>query len=136
MSANADTQGFRSGPTVVRMGDNARTRSPWSEAAARTIRAERAAADLSQAAVIKAAGLSRSTYLRLESGERVADISQLAAIALALGIDPTDFVQRISARVAEVHADFVADPLPAGAFSKGDLDLAADVDPDAKADED
>lgn len=71
-----------------------------------------------------------------ESGERVADISQLAAIALALGIDPTDFVQRISARVAEVHADFDADPLPAGAFSKGDLDLAADVDPDAKADED
>lgn len=116
------------------MGDNARTRSPWSEAAARTIRAERAAAGLSQAAVIKAADLSRSTYLRLESGERVADISQLAAIALALGIEPTDFVERISARVAEV--DMGADPLPPGAFTKGDLDLAADTDADAKARED
>ena len=108
------------------MGDNARTRSPWSEAAARTIRAERAAAGLSQAAVIAAAGLSRSTYLRLEAGERVADISQLAAIASALGIETTDFIGRISSRVADVDPD--ADPIPPGAFSKGDLDLAADED--------
>lgn len=129
MSTNTDTQSFHNGSTVVRMGDNARTRSPWSEAAARTIRAERAAANMSQAAVISAAGISRSTYLRLEAGERVADISQLAAIATALGIETADFVQRVAGRVAEVDAD--ADPIAPGAFSQGDLDLAADKDPEA-----
>ena len=65
---------------------NLRERSDWSDAVAATIRAERAALSLTQSDVIARSGLARSTYIRIETGQRVPDVTQLARIAEALGM--------------------------------------------------
>lgn len=78
---------------------NARERTPTSDAVAAQIRAERAASGLSQGAVFTAAGISKSAYLKLESGRNVADISQLAGICEALGLDLPTFFARAEARI-------------------------------------
>lgn len=70
----------------------------WDEAAAQTIRAERAVAKLSQAELADRAGLARSSYIRYEKGERIPNIAQLAAIAQGLGISMTTLVMRIDDR--------------------------------------
>lgn len=106
---------------VLYMAPAPRERGPWSDATARTIRAERAAAGMSQADVIRETGFSRSTYLRLESGERVADVSQIASLAQAFGLSMQAFVGRIEERVN-------ADPIPPGEFTKESVALAADKD--------
>lgn len=67
------------------MGTN-REVNEWSLAVAAQIRAERASARLTQAEMVKRSGLSRSTYVRIESGNRPADVSQLGRIASALGV--------------------------------------------------
>lgn len=86
---------------ISAMADNAREQSPWSDAVAAQIRAERAAAQMTQAELIKASGLARSTYLRLEKGERVADVTQLARICGALGISLSEFLMRVEQRDPE-----------------------------------
>lgn len=78
---------------------NARQPSPMSEAVAAQIRAERAAANLTKDDVLKRAGISRTTYYKLESGERVLDVSQLAAICKVLGISITLLLERAMARI-------------------------------------
>lgn len=83
------------------MADNKRERSPWSEAASATIRAERAAAGLTQAQMIAKSGLSRSTYIRLESGSSVADVTQLARICGAVGLSLSEFLRRVEQRYPE-----------------------------------
>lgn len=80
------------------MGTNAKEPNEWSRAVAAQVRAERAAAGLTQAEVIDRAGMARSTYLRIESGERVADVVQLDQIARALGIRLVVLIERAQER--------------------------------------
>lgn len=79
--------------------DNARERSDWSEAVAAQVRAERAAAGLTQAQVYEPAGLPRSTYIRVEKGTRVADTTQLARICNVLGLRMSEFFARVEGRL-------------------------------------
>lgn len=58
------------------------------EALAREIRARRAYLRMSQAELVAASGLSRSTVNRIENGDRDMSIPQLVAIAAALDTDP------------------------------------------------
>lgn len=70
----------------------------WGSAVAETIRAERAAAKLSQAEVSRRSGIPRPTYLRYESGERNPTFAQLAAIATAIGMPLSTFTKRVTER--------------------------------------
>lgn len=77
------------------MGTNAREAGgPLNQALANEIRAERARQRLTQAQVIKKSGLPRSTYVRLEAGDRVIDVQQLDKIARAFGIPMNELVER------------------------------------------
>lgn len=78
---------------------NARQPSPLSEAIAATIRAERAAANLTKDDVLKRAGISRQTYYKLESGERVLDVSQFDAICKAIGVSMALILERAQQRL-------------------------------------
>lgn len=71
----------------------------WADAVADTIRAERAAAQLTQAELAARAGIPRITYIRYESGERKPNVAQVAAIAEALGMRTSTFLARVQARV-------------------------------------
>ena len=68
-------------------------------AVAETIRAERAAARLSQAEVAERASMSRITYIRYERGERQPTLAQTIQIADALGVPFAEFVRRIEDRI-------------------------------------
>lgn len=81
------------------MSDNKREQSPWSDAVASQIRAERAAAGLTQAQMVELSGIPRSTYIRLEKGLRVADITQLARICGALKMSLSLFLARVEGRM-------------------------------------
>lgn len=78
---------------------DARERTLWSEATAAQIRAERAAAGLTQIDLAKRAGMPRITYVRLETGSRVADVSQLEKLCRALDIPMSEFFRRIESRI-------------------------------------
>lgn len=71
----------------------------WADAVADTIRAERAAAQLTQAELAARAGMPRITYIRYETGERKPNVAQVAAIAEALRMMPSTFLARAQARV-------------------------------------
>ena len=73
---------------------NLRERSEWSDAVAAEIRAQRARAKLTQAEVIERSGLGASTYVRIEQGKRVPDVTQLWRICRALGVQPSELVAR------------------------------------------
>ena len=73
----------------------------WDVATAETIRAERAAAKMSQAEVARGSGLSRISYIRYETGERKPNIAQVASIAQAMNIPFITFVKRIEERAKE-----------------------------------
>lgn len=83
------------------MASNTRERSPWSDAVAALVRAERAHKDWTQLQMVKETGLSRSTYMRIESGEHIADASELARICAALGIRLSEFFRRVEERIPE-----------------------------------
>lgn len=86
------------------MAANARKRSPLTAALAAQLRAERAAAGLTQADLAKASGISRVQLARIEGGERTLDVAQAADIAKALGLTLVEFVQRAEERLdAEVR---------------------------------
>lgn len=85
---------LRWGYGVLMNATNARERSAWSDAIADEIRAERARAHLTQKDVFEAAGIPRATYLRIETGQRVADTTQLARICLALGLKVSTLTAR------------------------------------------
>lgn len=78
---------------------NARQPSETSRAIAAQIRAERAAANMTKDDVLKAAGISRTTYYLLESGDRTLDVTQLANICKAIGISMSDLLERATARM-------------------------------------
>lgn len=89
-----------------------RERSAYSDAVARQMKAERAAAGLTQKAVSQASGIPEVTYKRLEAGTRVIAQDQLAAILAVFRIPMSTFYARVEERlVAEMHlsADEAAD---------------------------
>lgn len=79
---------------------NARKRSAISDAIAATIRAERAVAGITKEDMAERSGISRSSYYRLETGDRPADVSQLAAIAATLGMPMHEVVRLAEERMA------------------------------------
>ena len=71
----------------------------WTAAVAETLRAERAAARMTQQALARRAGIPRATYRRYESGERAPNLAQLAQVAAALGMPLSVFAARVEGRV-------------------------------------
>ena len=114
-----------------------RDRTPWSLAIAAQVRAERSACGWTQAeAVRRVSGyMGRSTYLRLESGERVADVSQIAQVCEVMGIDFMTFMKRASERVVDFEmADELADRRKREALSVPARRLQAVADSNRDAD--
>lgn len=85
------------------MADNMREHGLVSEVTASQIRAERAAAGLGQTEMVERSGLSRSTYIRLEKGTRVADVEQLRRICNALNLSMTTFMDRVQQRIDAIE---------------------------------
>lgn len=81
------------------MDTNSRERSSFSDALAAQIRAERAAAQWSQAELSRRSGVSRVSIIRIERGERVADTTQMVRFAQAFGLPLVEFVRRAEQRV-------------------------------------
>lgn len=79
--------------------------------------------------------MGRSTYLRLESGERVADVSQIAQVCEVMGIDFMTFMKRASERVVDFEmADELADRRKRDALSVPPRNLQAVADSNRDAD--
>jgi transcriptional regulator with XRE-family HTH domain len=84
------------------MGTNAREAGGLlNQALANEIRAERARQRLTQAQVYSEAGLPRSTYVRLEGGDRAIDVEQLNAVARALGVPAAVLVERAEGTIGD-----------------------------------
>ena len=83
----------------VHMATNSRQRSDWSDMVAAQIRAERAAADLTQREVMRRSGIAKSTYIRIEAGVHIADTTELARIAQALGVPLSELFRRVENRM-------------------------------------
>lgn len=90
---------------MCHMGSNARERSRLSDAVADEIRAERARSRKLQAEVAEAAGLSLATYIRIEQGARVIDVSQLRRVAEVFGMSAGDILARAEANVNAEQAE-------------------------------
>ena len=74
--------------------------APWTGAVATQLRAERAAAGLTQEQLAALAGLPRTTYKRMEAGERAISFAQVALVLAALpGLSMTEFVMRAERRL-------------------------------------
>jgi transcriptional regulator with XRE-family HTH domain len=76
------------------MASNTRERTPWSDAVANEVRAERARKGWTQLEMVRHTGLSRSTYMRIESGEH---------------IPLSEFFRRVEERNPEASAELVDD---------------------------
>lgn len=98
-------------------------------AIARALRMELARHDMSASEFAARIGTSKSNVSRWVNGSVEMRTTQLDLIARGLGMSPGDLV----ALADKVRRDDDADPLPPDAFTKGDLGLAADVDPDRGA---
>ncbi|HEY0216634.1 MAG TPA: helix-turn-helix transcriptional regulator [Cellulomonas sp.] len=72
----------------------------WEAAVGEAIRAERAARKMSQAEVARLSGIPRQTYIRYEVGERQPNVTQVAAIAMALGMPVSQLVAEIARRAS------------------------------------
>lgn len=81
------------------VNDNRRERSDFSDAVAAQVRAERAARQMTQAGLVEASGIPRSTLVRIESGTRVADTTQLHRLTEALGLSLSEFFRRVEDRL-------------------------------------
>lgn len=77
-----------------------RVLSPLSLALAAQMRAERAAADLTQTQLASKAGMGRTTLIRIEAGERDMDTTQLAGLCRALDLSLVEFISRAEERLA------------------------------------
>jgi transcriptional regulator with XRE-family HTH domain len=78
---------------------NARKRSPEADAFAAQLRAERAAANMSQDDLARVTGVSKPTIARIETGVRVMDTTQLATFCRAFGITMGTFALRAEGRL-------------------------------------
>lgn len=74
------------------MAENTRKPNDHSRAVSAQIRAERAAAGKTREQVWTAAGLTRSTYARIEKGTHVVDTAELGSIAGALGLTASELL--------------------------------------------
>lgn len=79
---------------------NARKQSELSLAVAAQLRAERAAANMTIADLVRASGVSKNALLNVLNGQRTADVSQLDAICRALGVRLLDLFTRAEERIA------------------------------------
>lgn len=82
-----------------------RERTPLSAAVALTARAERAVKGWSQKDLAQQSGISYDSIRRIESGERVADISQVERLAAAFGYGLTEFLRLAEPRIASPEPD-------------------------------
>ena len=82
----------------------ARERSVWTTVTAATIRSERAARTWSREELAEASGIPLGTLRRLESGDRVQDVTQIARVAAAFGTTMSTFFERAETRLPEVDA--------------------------------
>lgn len=95
---NFEYGGLPCGRTLLHVGTNAREPDDWSRAVSAQIRAERAAKDWDQPEMYHQAKMKRSTYIRTETGQRVADVSDVWSIALAVGISASALIARAEDR--------------------------------------
>lgn len=70
-----------------------------SQAVSATLRAERAAARLTQTELAERSGLGYQTVMRLEKGERSPSVAQLAALCSVLGLSMSELVERAEQRL-------------------------------------
>lgn len=70
-------------------------------AVAAALRAERAAAQLTQHELAQRSGLGYQTVMRLEKGERSPNVSQLAALCAVFGLSMSELVERAEERLAK-----------------------------------
>jgi transcriptional regulator with XRE-family HTH domain len=84
---------------------NARKRTPEATAFAAQLRAERAAADMSQDDLARLTGISKPTIARIETGVRVMDTSHLASFCKAFGITMSTFAIRAEERMRGIRRD-------------------------------
>lgn len=80
-------------------GQPARDRTPEALAFAAQLRAERAAAGMSQDDLVAATGISKSAIARIETGVRVMDTAQLGKFCRAFGISVATFAIRADERM-------------------------------------
>jgi transcriptional regulator with XRE-family HTH domain len=80
-------------------GPTARDRTPEALAFAAQLRAERAAAGMSQDDLVAATGISKSAIARIETGVRVMDTAQLGKFCRAFGITIAQFAIRADERM-------------------------------------
>lgn len=80
-------------------GPTARDRTPEALAFAAQLRAERAAAGMSQDDLVAATGISKSAIARIETGVRVMDTAQLGKFCRAFGISLATFAIRADERM-------------------------------------
>lgn len=99
------------------LGRNARERTDFSEALRLAIHEQRRRVDMTQGALADAIGADRKTISQIERHERVADVSQLARIADALGVASSELV-RMAERRLESRPDAVSQDEP-GKYSPG-----------------
>jgi transcriptional regulator with XRE-family HTH domain len=77
-------------------------------AVATQIKAERAAAGISQDRAAERAGLARMVYIRIETAQRHATVGQLEKIAAAFGMSVTSLLQRAEReRLPKIEAEMV-----------------------------
>ena len=114
---------------VAPIGSNVALMETLTAAIARALRMELARHDMSASEFAARIGTSKSNVSRWVNGSVEMRTTQLDLIARGLGMSPGDLV----ALADKVRRDDDADPLPPDAFTKGDLGLAADVDPDRGA---
>lgn len=105
------------------MAQTTREQSPLSAAVAAQVRAERAAAGLSREQACALTHLPMSTYRRVESGERVATITQLANIAAGFGMRTSELLER-----AERRVQMAEEGMPRDQVDVADLILQADLE--------
>ncbi len=68
-------------------------------AVAAALRAERAASQLTQHEVALRSGLGYQTVMRLEKGERSANVEQLAALCSVFGLSMSELIERAEQRL-------------------------------------
>lgn len=81
------------------MPANLSPQSPINHALAAEIRAERAAAGLTQQQLATASGINYETLRLVLTGERPINITQIVALATVFSITPADLVHRATRRL-------------------------------------
>jgi transcriptional regulator with XRE-family HTH domain len=77
--------------------------STLDDAVAATLRAERAASDLTLTALVARSGVPERTLVRLLKGERTARVDQIHHLAAAFGVDPGYIMNEAERRLREAQ---------------------------------